>query len=480
MRCLALAQAWQDGGGSVVFAISECPPALDERLRSEGIEIFSVAAASGSERDAAETVALATARSAPWVIVDGYQFGISFQKAVDESGLKLLLIDDVGDAPQFHATAILNHNIYAVPDLYDGKVGGGELLLGPKYALLRREFSRWQGWRREHPEVARKVLVTMGGSDPENATLMVLTALQQTAVADLDVRVVIGGANPHYDNLSRFASQAGFDIELMRNVTDVPALMAWADAAVSGAGITCLELALMQLPAIILTLAENQRLVAENLSRQQLALSLGDYRSLSVPELADSITKLLLDREKRFEMGALGRAVDAGGARKVVRHLKRMAFQLRRVDESDSRILWEWANDPEVRAVSFSPESILWDEHVKWLRGKLTDPHCFFYLALNAEGRPVGQIRFDIDGARAIISLSVERSSRQQGYGSPMIQLASHQLFAETQIQSIAAYVKADNHASARAFARAGYVRAGDEEIAGQPALQFVMQREEA
>ncbi len=32
MRCLALAQAWQDIGGPVVFAMAETTPAVEERL----------------------------------------------------------------------------------------------------------------------------------------------------------------------------------------------------------------------------------------------------------------------------------------------------------------------------------------------------------------------------------------------------------------------------------------------------------------
>jgi RimJ/RimL family protein N-acetyltransferase len=52
-------------------------------------------------------------------------------------------------------------------------------------------------------------------------------------------------------------------------------------------------------------------------------------------------------------------------------------------------------------------------------------------------------------------------------------------MFAETSIQSITAYVKADNHASARAFVKAGYTSTSEEDVAGQPALQFVIRRRE-
>jgi RimJ/RimL family protein N-acetyltransferase len=234
----------------------------------------------------------------------------------------------------------------------------------------------------------------------------------------------------------------------------------------------------MQLPAIVLTLAENQRLVAEHLSKQRLAVSLGDSRSLSPPTLALSIAQLLQDREKRTEMGALGRAtVDGEGARRVVKQLRQSALRLRRVSENDSRLLWEWANDPDVRAVSFSTTQIPWDDHVRWFRGKLDDPRCFFYLALDGEGLPVGQIRFDINAERATISVSMERNSRGLGYGSRVIELASRQLFADAPVQSIVAYVKADNHASARAFVKAGYAQTDEEDAGGQRALQFVMQR---
>jgi RimJ/RimL family protein N-acetyltransferase len=108
---------------------------------------------------------------------------------------------------------------------------------------------------------------------------------------------------------------------------------------------------------------------------------------------------------------------------------------------------------------------------------KLADPRCYFYLALDGAGLPVGQIRFDIDGQRATISVSMESKSRGLGYGSRIIELASRQLFTEAPVESITAYVKADNHASAKAFAKAGYTSAGEEDVAGQPALQFVIQR---
>ncbi len=44
MRCLALAQAWQDEGGNCVFAMAETTAACEERIRAEKFEFNAVTA----------------------------------------------------------------------------------------------------------------------------------------------------------------------------------------------------------------------------------------------------------------------------------------------------------------------------------------------------------------------------------------------------------------------------------------------------
>ena len=74
MRCLALAEAWQDAGGNVVFAMAESTPAIEARLHLEGMEIVQLNASPNSIEDARTVSALANDRQATWVIVDGYRF----------------------------------------------------------------------------------------------------------------------------------------------------------------------------------------------------------------------------------------------------------------------------------------------------------------------------------------------------------------------------------------------------------------------
>jgi len=326
MRCLALAQAWQDAGGRAVFLMATEAPALESRLQSEGIEVVHLPVQPGSVDDAVQTADVAHQVGADWVVVDGYHFDADYQQTLKGSGLRLLFIDDNGHAEYYFADLVLNQNIHAHEGLYPNREPYTRLLLGTGYVLLRREFLKWRGWKREIPEVARKVLVTMGGSDPNNVTLKVIQALQQVDVDGLEAIIVVGSSNPHYEELQSAVQSSRLPIRPERNVTDMPALMAWADVAISGGGSTSWELAFMGVPALIVILASNQRPIAERLDVMGVAVNLGWYEDVSPTEMAQVMTQLLKSPGTRAEMSRhVRQLVDGMGSDRVIRALQRQA-----------------------------------------------------------------------------------------------------------------------------------------------------------
>src|ERR1700678_3495100 len=98
MRCLALAQAWQDAGGQCVFAMAESTPAVVRRLKEERIEVEHLKISPATAEDAKQTRHIASKTNAAWVAVDGYQFGADYQSAIKQSACKLLFVDDNGHA----------------------------------------------------------------------------------------------------------------------------------------------------------------------------------------------------------------------------------------------------------------------------------------------------------------------------------------------------------------------------------------------
>lgn len=475
MRSLALAQAWQDSGGAVCLAARLLPKTLERRSREEKIEIRQFAEV---RDDAQQTVELAREIGADWVVLDGYQFGVRFQRAIKNAGLRLLVVDDEARAQHYVADLVLNQAPYAVRDFYPSQGSSTALLLGTRYALLRREFIRARRTDLAQAPRAQRVLVTLGGGDPDNCTHTILEALAM--IERLTTIAVVGPSNSRAIELEQLAERADGRITVQRNPPDMSQLMAWADLAISAAGSTCWELAFMGLPMLLVVLADNQRPGATCLDKLGLARNLGWHCELSVEKARAAIMDIIDDPALRASMSRKGlELIDGHGASRVVNEMRSRLFTLRPARAEDSRLLLEWANEPGVRAASFSSSPISPEEHRIWFARKMNDPACAFFIAIDQRHAPVGQVRFDQEGSDAVISVSLDWKFRGRGTGAAVISLACRQLFKETGTRLVHAYVKPENAASAGAFVKAGFTRAEAAVVRGRSAAHFVLRSDD-
>jgi UDP-2,4-diacetamido-2,4,6-trideoxy-beta-L-altropyranose hydrolase len=460
---IALGQAWQAQGGEVHFLCAEITPALEQRLASEGFHLLRIDATLGSPEDLSETMhliaeTLQADRKNARVVLDGYHFGSDYQLGIKTAGFTLLVVDDYGHADFYHADWVLNQNISAREELYAKRSPATKLLLGPKFAMLRKEFLTYKGWQREIAPMAKKILVTLGGSDPDNVTLQVIQALIDL---DLHVKVVIGGSNPHLreiENFIRSQNKSTALIEVIVNATNMPELMVWADTAVAAAGSTSWELAFMELPNLVFVLADNQVEIAEGLSARQVATSIGRPSPDALVSFKKKLGQLAVSHAERNRISQVSRElVDGSGAKRVVAEMVADSLLLRRVEPGDFKVLWEWANDPLVRQSSFDTASIPWEEHLEWCNRKMADASCYFYLVGFQSGEPVGQVRFDIENQQAIVSIGLASCQRGRGLSLAVLLKATALFFENSNAKKIHAFIKPTNHASMRAFEAAGF-----------------------
>jgi UDP-2,4-diacetamido-2,4,6-trideoxy-beta-L-altropyranose hydrolase len=319
MRCLALAKAWSKGG-RVCYLTAETIAALDERFLEEKIQHERISVQPGSLEDVEQTVAWARRLQAQWVVVDGYRFKPDYIHALKMARLRVLMLDDDARFDFYEADVVLNQNIDASVESYKRAVST-QLLLGANYVLLRPEFLV-SGPRSEIAEVARKFLVTMGGSDSENVTAKVVRALPRLA-SDFEATVVVGGGSPHYDSLQALAKTLPVKVRLERSPANMAPIMRWTDVAIAAAGGTCWELAFLGVPMILITLSRDQERNAAAISRTGAALSLGWHANLSEQEIGDAIKSVINSADRRRAMSERGKAlIDGQGAARVVEFLQ--------------------------------------------------------------------------------------------------------------------------------------------------------------
>ncbi|MGE5200671.1 MAG: UDP-2,4-diacetamido-2,4,6-trideoxy-beta-L-altropyranose hydrolase [Acidobacteriota bacterium] len=317
MRCLALAQALQEHGCASRFLMTGVPALIAERFAREGFAIELHPHTVGSAEDAAETAAAASRHGADWVVLDGYAFDDAYLDALRGAGVAVLLIDDLGALRHYRCDLLVNQNLHAETALYPA--AEARLLLGTPYLMLRREFWCHRDEPRRRSETVRRLLVSMGGLDPEDHTSRAIAALDGLAGSGIAATVVVGAANPRLDALRRQAAASPAAIEIVYGTDDMPGLMREADLAVAAAGTTVWELAFMGVPMLLGSTVEAERVLARGLSRHGGCIYIGDFRDRSAPRLADAVLGLIEDAGIRRRIAATaGALVDGRGGERVV------------------------------------------------------------------------------------------------------------------------------------------------------------------
>lgn len=323
MRCLALAQELQDNGDTVGFI---CPELSYVRslLDDEGISIHAITAGLCISDDVANTCCLAKSAGADIVVLDGYEFNELYQRAMRDHGPDLGLVS-VDDTAQTHyATDIVVNQNLGAETLKYSRDPGTRLLLGPSYLMLRRVFL--EARPRQVHDHARRVVVSMGGSDPANATAIACRALAALDRDDLAVRVIVGAANPHLETLEAEIASYVEGSEIVVAPDNVADHFRWADVAVSSGGSTSWELAYLGVPNVILTQADNQDQIAGVLDRQGLAVWCGRSGDIDISRFSVCLSELIENLGRRKRLSRDGQQiVDGYGVKRVAAELRKLA-----------------------------------------------------------------------------------------------------------------------------------------------------------
>ena len=81
-----------------------------------------------------------------------------------------------------------------------------------------------------------------------------------------------------------------------------------------------------------------------------------------------------------------------------------MVLKIVNANQSHSRDIWEWRNNPITRSVSKKTHEVKWNEHKAWFQKSLDNHEIFIYIGINQESQkniPIGIIQSFEESARA-------------------------------------------------------------------------------
>ena len=347
MRCLTLAEALRDKGATVVFVCREHPGHLCDLISQKGFIVFRPAMGYGptqdqdkirdsgkstpqlvhahwlgteQESDARQTMEALTAGSVwDWVIVDHYALDIHWESAMRKITKNIMVIDDLADR-RHDCEIVSDQNLFEDRlNRYSGLVGPNTLqLLGPDYALLRKEFSLHRPCRiRDIPD-KKQMVIGFGGVDMSNAAGRVISYVRNEFNRHMDIRVVAGMANPNFQNLAETCKGLE-NIKLFRHVDSIARLYAGAYIAIGGGGVSALERCALGIPSLIYSVAENQVSPSIQLSRIGAAVYMGKIEDIKRDTLVETLHRLINDTGAWLEISRRAmETVDAKGTSRIV------------------------------------------------------------------------------------------------------------------------------------------------------------------
>ncbi|MBU1019248.1 MAG: UDP-2,4-diacetamido-2,4,6-trideoxy-beta-L-altropyranose hydrolase [Patescibacteria group bacterium] len=310
MRCLALASEFKKLSYEVCFVTKDYDQAVLDLISSKGFYIEILDTNADQNEDLDFLLEVIGEFKYPLVVVDSYEIGTEYLKALKDHCV-LLSIDDNADIA-LPSHIILNANVYAEPEMYNQDAF---LILGSEFAFIREDFLK-ANRETKHKEIASNVLITFGGSDPTNQSMKTLSMLSEIDMP-LDVKAVVGSSYNRIEEIKSLASSLPYRAEIIVQSKDMPGLMEWADIAVTAGGGTCYECAFMGLPNIIIVTEDNQVRVAKTLDFLSSAISMGWHEHLDFEKFSNIFKKLSKDVKIRSEISEVGRGlIDGNGARR--------------------------------------------------------------------------------------------------------------------------------------------------------------------
>ena len=337
MRCLTLAQAFRNKGVEVIFICREHPGNLCDYIESEGFKLYRlpmhglVKSAQSVfnndkkppnaswlgiswQKDAKETIDILVQQRVDYLVVDHFGIDASWEQRVKEiASVKITVVD--GQLDRSHdCEFLLDPNLSErTPQCWKSLVPSYcQLFLGPQFTFLRPEYLKERSRLRTRDGKVKRILIAFGGVDKANATGMALEAVKKAEHFNLAIDVVAGPGNPHKSDLERicqFLSNANFHFQ----PSSLAKLMAAADLSIGASGTMAWERCYLGLPAIIMSIADNQNNICEILEKKGAAIYLGKQGKVRIRSIVDAINFALnnpellrkMSRQSLEIMGAL-------------------------------------------------------------------------------------------------------------------------------------------------------------------------------
>ena len=328
MRCLTLAEELKNSGASVEFICREHKGNLINFIQEKNFKVNVLSNTSGllsavsclqspvcglrpsaseynewlgvepaSDAEAVISVLSKKNKVTDWLIIDHYAIDYQWQQRLRPYAKKIMVIDDLANR-KHNCDLLLDQNFYIKKNRYEKLVPKHCIqLLGPKFALLRKEFAEARKNLRKRTGEIKRILIFFGGSDNTNQTKKAIEAIKLLNRPDIEADVILGALSPNKEEIYNIAENLP-NIFCYTNVSNMAEFMAKADLAIGAGGSATWERCCLGLPAIVLTVSDNQKKLSEDMFNRNYLYFQSKAEKVNEQTLVNLINPILAGNEK--------------------------------------------------------------------------------------------------------------------------------------------------------------------------------------
>ena len=335
-RCLTLANQLRAQGWITKFVCRDLAAAFAAQITAQGHILAVLQTPPGAppntdglahsswlpvpqEVDATETLSTLEDLQWDWAAIDHYALSRPWQTTLRSQADNIFVIDDLADR-RHDCDILLDQNLTDMRiDRYAGLTPPNcRKLIGVSYALLRPEFAN-----ASQPErlrgVGRRLNILFGGTDPQGGTELALHAIALLDAMSITTDVIVGSSNERLPTIRELCRTLR-GVQLHVQTSRIAELFAVADLAIGAGGATSWERCRLGLPALVTSMADNQRRACEALALARVAVDLGELHRLTPRTLADEIAGILAKPRLLAAMSQrAAKLVDGKGTHRVVK-----------------------------------------------------------------------------------------------------------------------------------------------------------------
>jgi len=211
-------------------------------------------------------------------------------KKLKDRAYFIVNFEDLGEGSEL-ADIVIN-------SLYENSYPPKNHYYGYKYVCLREEFYIFPP--KNVNKKVEQILVTFGGTDPNNLTLRSIRAISSLDLKNVSINIVLGLGYKKKQELLRYVNKLvsmGFKICVKENVRMMAKEMYTADIVITSNGRTVYEVAAMGVPCI--SIAQNEREARHLFVHHSKCIK---YLGLSYNVLEDDISLALKELITNFEL----------------------------------------------------------------------------------------------------------------------------------------------------------------------------------